>query len=159
MKRKWKQLATAGMIAALYTVLVWVGQPLASGIIQLRFAEALTVLPIFTPAGIPGVALGCFLANLLLGSVPFDIVFGTLATLIGAAGTYLLRKQPAAAFLPPILSNAVIIPFVLRYGYGMEGSLWYFALTVGIGEILSVGLFGGALYLWLRSHREIFDRE
>ena len=157
MKLKWKPLALGGIIAALYVALVWAILPLASGAVQIRFAEALAVMPVFTPAGIPGVAIGCFLANLLTGAVPMDVIFGTLATLIGAVGTRLLRGHRFLSLLPPILANVIILPFVFRYAYGMEGSLWYFALTVGIGEIISVGILGSLLRLALEPRKNLFE--
>ena len=157
MDLRWKKLAQGGLIAALYVALVWAILPLASGAVQIRFAEALAVMPVFTVMGIPGVAIGCFLANLLTGAVPLDVIFGTLATLIGAVGTRLLRKRRFLSLLPPILSNVIILPFVFRYGYGMEGSLWYFALTVGTGEIISVGILGSLLRVVLEPHRKILE--
>ena len=93
-------------------------------------------------AGIPGVTIGCFLANFLAGAAPMDVVFGTLATFIGAIGTRALRKTGAFAAIPPILSNALIIPFVLRYAYGVPDLIPFMMLTVGLGEIISVGLLG-----------------
>ena len=132
----------AGIIAALYVGLGFLVLNLASGVIQIRFAEVLTVMPVFTAAGIPGVTIGCFLANFLAGAAPMDVVFGTLATFIGAIGTRALRKTGAFAAIPPILSNALIIPFVLRYAYGVPDLIPFMMLTVGLGEIISVGLLG-----------------
>jgi uncharacterized membrane protein len=120
---------------------------LASGPIQIRLSEALTVLPVFTPAAIPGLFIGCILANFLTGSLVWDIVFGSLATLIGAVGTFFLRKKSKyLAVLPPIVSNMVIVPFVLQYVYGEEQMYWFLMLTVGIGEILSAGVCGLILH-------------
>lgn len=140
-------LAQAAMIAALYVVLTYVSAAfdLASGAIQVRISEALTVLPFFTVAGIPGVTLGCFLANLLMGSPWPDVVFGTLATLIGALGSYALRKDRFLVSVPPVISNMIIIPLVLRYAYGTPGSLLFFAFTVGVGEIITCVIFGQVL--------------
>ena len=137
-------LVQSAIIAALYVVLTYVSAAfdLASGAIQVRISEGLTVMPFFTVAGIPGVTLGCFLANLLLGSPWPDVVFGTLATLIGAVGTYALRKNRFLCCLPPVISNAVIIPLVLRYAYGVSGSLLFLAATVGAGEVISCVIFG-----------------
>ena len=91
---------------------------LASGAIQVRVSEALTILPYFTPAGIPGLFIGCLLSNLLTGATVYDVVFGSLATLLGAVGTYLLRRHKFLCTLAPVAANMLIIPFVLRYGYG-----------------------------------------
>ena len=147
MKSKTRYIARSAAIAALYLVLTYITSlfGLASGVIQVRFSEALTVLPALLPEAVPGLFVGCLLANVLTGSVALDVVFGSLATLIGAYGTYLLRRKPYFAALPPIISNTLIIPFVLAFVYKFDGSLWYFALTVGIGEIISCGIFGTAL--------------
>ncbi len=134
----------AAVIAALYVVLTFLANllGLASGVIQIRLSEMLCLLPIFLPAAIPGVTVGCLLANLLTAAVPLDILIGPIATLLGALGTYALRKYRWLAPIPPILSNALIIPFVLVYGYGMEQAIWFMMITVGVGEILSVGVLG-----------------
>lgn len=139
----------AAIIAATYVVLTFVSAlfGVSSGIIQIRFSEMLCILPIFTTAAIPGLTIGCLSANLLIGGAIWqDVVFGTLATLIGAIGTYSLRKFKWLAPLPPMLANTVIIPFVLAYGYKFEGGLPLFMLTVGIGEIISVYIFGLIFY-------------
>ena len=137
-------LCQAAVIAALYVILTFLANMLglASGVIQIRLSETLCLLPIFLPAAIPGVTVGCLLANLLTAAVPLDILIGPIATLIGALGTYALRKHRLLATLPPILSNALIIPFVLAYGYGAEDAIWLMMITVGVGEILSVGVLG-----------------
>ena len=150
-------IANAAVIAALYVVLTALaaGFDLASGAIQVRFSECLTVMPFFTSAGIPGVTLGCLIANLVTGGALPDIIFGTLATLIGALGTYALRKNRFLCTLPPVIANAAIIPFVLKYAYGIDGSfdllgihfstLPACAITVGIGEIITCVIFGQIL--------------
>ena len=112
---KTKQLVTGGMIAAIYVVLTVLAAQfnLASGAIQVRFSEALTILPVFTVAAVPGLAIGCVLANLLTGCAVWDVVFGSVATLIGAIGTRLLKNKPLLAWIPPVLSNMAIIPIIL----------------------------------------------
>ena len=114
-KRRTIYLCQAALIAALYVVLTLLAQALGlgSGAIQVRFSEMLCLLPIFLPAAVPGVTVGCFLSALLTGAAWMDILVGPIATLIGAIGTYLLRKNKWLAALPPVLSNALIIPFVL----------------------------------------------
>ena len=108
------------MIAAIYVVLTIVFAPFSFGEVQVRIAEALTILPVFTPAAIPGLFIGCLIGNILGGALLPDIIFGSLATLIGALFTYLLRKRSKfLAPLPPILANIVVVPFVLRYAYGV----------------------------------------
>lgn len=147
----------AAMIAALYVVLTLLANALglANYAVQVRFSEALTILPFFTPAAIPGLTVGCFLSNLLTGCMPLDIVFGSLATLLGAAGTYLLRKHMWAAPLAPIAANTLIVPFILAYVYRFEGSIPYFMLTVGIGEILSCGVLGMILMGVVNKYKHI----
>ena len=146
-RQKIRFLCQGAIIAALYVVLTFVARLLGldSGVIQLRFSEALCLLPILFPPAIVGVTLGCFLANLLSGAVILDVIFGPIATLIGALGTYLLRRHKYLATLPPILSNAIIIPFVLAYGYGASDSIPFMMLTVGLGEFISIFLLGLAL--------------
>ena len=137
-----------GAIAALYVVLTFVAQAfgLASGAIQVRLSEALTILPCVTFAAVPGLTVGCVLANLLTGCALWDVVFGSLATLIGAVGTRLLQKKPMLAWIPPVISNAVIVPIVLQKVYGVPDSFWYLMLTVGTGEVIACGVLGIALY-------------
>ena len=142
---KTKKIVKAGIIAAIYVCLTYIGAPFASGVVQVRLSEALCVLPVFTPYAIPGVFVGCIIANLLTGAVVWDIVFGSLATLIGALGTYFLRKNRLLALLPPIIANMIIVPFVLSYAYHIEGAIWWFMVTVGAGEVVSVGILGGIL--------------
>jgi len=154
-------LCQSALIAALYTVLtVLVGSfGLASGVIQIRVSEALCILPIFTPAAIPGLAIGCLLSNLFLGSLWQDVLFGTLATLLGALGAYWLRRHAWAAPLPTVLANTLIIPPVLAYAYRFEGGLGFFALTVGLGEVISAYLLGLLLYFALKPHASRLFRQ
>ena len=152
MRKKNLFVALAAMIAALYIVLTLLSQAfgLASGAIQVRLSEMLTVLPFFTPAAIPGLAIGCLLSNFITGCAPYDIIFGTIATLIGAYGTYALRRFKWAAPIPPILANAIIVPFVLQLVYGLEDAYWYLFLTVGAGEVISCGILGYVLLRYLK---------
>lgn len=149
----------AALIAALYVVLTLIANSLglANYPVQIRFSEALTVLPFFTPAAIPGLFAGCLLSNLLTGCMLWDVVFGSIATLLGALGTYLMRKNKWLAPLPPIAANTLIVPFVLAYVYRFEGSVPYFMLTVGAGEVISCGILGMLLLLVLQKYaRHIF---
>ena len=153
MKHTYTQKITfGGVIAALYVVLTMVANAfgLASGAIQIRISEALTILPVITPAAIPGVTVGCLLANLITGCAAWDVVFGTLATLIGAVGTRLLRKNPYIAWIPSVLSNMAIIPVVLQQVYGVPDAWWYLVVTVGVGEVISCGVLGLLLYHSIR---------
>lgn len=145
-------ICQAAMIAALYVVVTYVISAfnLASGAIQVRISEALTILPFFTPAAIPGLALGCLIGNWLTGSVILDVIFGTLATLFGALGTYALRKHKWLAPLPPIISNTIIVPWVLRFAYDIPTAIPFMMLTVGIGEVLSCGILGMLLLFALQ---------
>lgn len=144
-------LTQAAIIAAVYVVLGVVFSAIGKGAIQVRFAEALTILPIFTPAAVPGLFIGCLLGNILSGCILPDIIFGSIATLIGALGTYALgRIRPLLGTLPPILANTLIVPLILRYGYGQPLPIPYMMLTVGAGEIISCGLLGMVLYTALK---------
>ena len=149
-------MAQAAMIAAIYVALTVVLAPFSFSEIQVRVAEALTILPAFTPAAIPGLFIGCLIGNIAGGAVLPDIIFGSLATLIGAFFTWKLRKfSPWLAPLPPILSNTLIIPFVLRYAYMIELPIPMMMLTVCIGEILSCGVLGMLLYFVLDKKRDV----
>jgi uncharacterized membrane protein len=140
-------LCHAAIIAALYVVLTLISAMLglASNPIQIRISEALCVLPFFSAAAIPGVTIGCLIANVITSGNILDIVFGTLATLIGAVGAYLLRKWKWTVSIPTIAANTVIIPFVLKYGFMLEDSVLFFAVTIFIGEFISAGIFGTTL--------------
>ena len=156
---KTKYITKSAMIATLYIILTYITNlfGLANGAIQIRISEALTILPCFTVAAIPGLAIGCLVSNVITGCTVLDIVFGTIATLIGAIGTYMLRKYKYIAVLPPIVSNTVIIPCVLIYATGISVSFWYVALTVCIGEFISCGLFGIYLYNVLKKKNSLFE--
>ena len=148
-------LAQGAMIAAIYVALTYVFAPFSFKEVQVRIAEALTILPVFTPAAIPGLFIGCVIGNIVGGAVLPDVVFGSLATLIGAFFTWKLRHaHPFLAPVPPILSNMIIVPFVLRYAYGVELPIPLMMLTVGIGEVLSCGVLGLILYYALRGKKD-----
>lgn len=161
MKHSVLYITHAAAIAAIYVVLTLFINAfnLANGAIQVRISEALTIMPAFTPAAIPGLAIGCLLSNTLTGCHILDIVFGTVATLIGAIGTRLLRKTRFILYLPPILSNALIVPVVLKYAYGIGDAYWYLVLTVGAGEIISAGVLGFIVRTVINKNRNIIFRE
>lgn len=141
--------AHGGVIAALYVVFTLISNAfgLANGAIQVRISEALTILPAFTPAAIPGLFVGCILSNTFTGAILPDIIFGSLATLIGAFGTWGLRKSKSFLLpIPPILANTIIVPLVLKYAYKLDGTLPFMMLTVFIGELISCGILGLALH-------------
>lgn len=148
MKNKLKTITFAALTAALYVALTCLCSALglASGAIQLRFSEALAALCLFTPAAIPGLFVGCLISNFVTGCIPWDVALGSLATLIGSLGAYLLRKKPIPALFMPVIANTLIIPPVLKWAYGFDGALWYFAATVFAGELISCVVFGFALY-------------
>lgn len=153
-----KTLCMGGAIAALYVVLTLVAQAfgLASGAIQVRLSEALTILPVFTASAVPGLTVGCVLANLITGCAAWDVVFGSLATLIGAVGTRLLKSKPLVAWIPPVLSNALIVPIVLQKVYGVPDAFWYLMLTVGAGEVIACGVLGLLLYKSFKKMPQMF---
>ena len=140
------------MIAAIYVALTMLSalMGLSSGAIQLRLSEAMCLLPLIFPEAIVGLTLGCALSNFITGCAVWDIVFGSVATLIGALGAYLLRRLPEkyefVATIPTVLANAIIVPFVLKWAYGIEDGYWFLFATVGIGEVLSAGVLGTFLY-------------
>ena len=155
MRNKKVQFITHGaVIAAIYVVLVLIFDTFSFGPIQFRIAEMLTIMPYFTPAAIPGLFVGCLIANIIGGGLIWDIVFGSIATLIGAIGSYLVRKNKWLVPLPPIIANMVIVPFVLKYAYGYEGLLVYFMFTVGLSEIIVCGIIGMALLTVMAKNRE-----
>lgn len=143
-------VAQGGIIAAIYVVLTAFAKSvnLADGAVQCRFSEVLTVLPFFTEAAIPGVSLGCLLANLLMGGNPIDIIFGTFATFLGCLGTYKLRRHKFLCTLPPVLANTLIIPFILRYAYGIEASMPFIILVMfGLLTELLTNKFPNLIYI------------
>ncbi|MDD6057859.1 MAG: QueT transporter family protein [Clostridiales bacterium] len=166
--KKVMPIVWAGMIAAIYVVLtIFISSfGLASGAIQIRVSEALTILPYFTSAAIPGLSIGCLVANLLTGAPIYDVIFGSLATFLGAVGTYLLRRHKFLCTLPPVVSNVIIIPLVLRYGYGltmevggMDLSIPFYMLTVGIGQIICCCVLGTLLRRAMSGIRHVVFQE
>lgn len=143
-KNNIRYLVQSATIASIYIVLTLMANMfgLANYAVQIRFSEALTILPAYIPAAIPGLTIGCLVSNLMTGAMALDIIFGSVATLIGAIFTYVFRRDKWFAPIPPIISNTLIIPIILAFVYQFEGSVWYFMLTVGLGEILSCGILG-----------------
>ncbi len=150
-----RYVTLSATIAALYVVLTLISAAfgLSSGAIQLRISEALCVLVALTPAAIPGLTIGCLISNLVASANILDIIFGTLATFLGALGGYYLRKKKWLITLPTLLSNVIIVPLVIVYGFGVKDmALPLVALTVGIGEFLSATVFGTGLLLILQKY-------
>ena len=152
-------IAQAAMVAAIYVVLTLVGASFSYGEVQVRISEALTILPVFTPAAIPGLFIGCLISNILGGCILPDIIFGSLATLIGAIFTWMLRnKSKYLAPLTPIIANVIVVPFVLRYGYQVPLPIPFMMLTVGIGEVISCGVLGLILHTALSRYKNVIFR-
>ena len=162
-------MVQAAIIAALYVVLTFVANALglASHTIQVRFSEALCILPFFTPAAIPGLWIGCLIANLATGAVIWYMILGSIATLLGAIGTYLLRRHKFLCTLPPVIANMIIVPFILVYGYGIprvylknvDVTIIFNAMTVGIGEVISVCVLGSILLNVLNKYKDTIFRQ
>ena len=150
-------MAQASMIAAIYTALTLALSPVSYGPVQFRISEALCILPYFTPAAVPGLFLGCLISKGIgaaMGTtVALDMIFGSLATLIGALGSRAVRKKRWLVCIPPILSNTIIVPWVLRYAYGSPDLIPFMMLTVGIGEVLAVGVLGNLLLAMLERYK------
>ncbi|MDO4297311.1 MAG: QueT transporter family protein [Lachnospiraceae bacterium] len=157
-------LVQAAMIAAIYVVLTYLFAPFSFGEVQVRISEALTILPAFTPAAIPGLFVGCLIGNILGGAILPDIIFGSIATLFGACGTYLLchanaeGRRKYLAPVPPIVANTLIVPFVLRFGYGVPLPIPFMMLTVGVGEVISCGVLGMIVYQAVARYKNILFR-
>lgn len=164
-RKKIKLITQGAIIAALYVILTVLSDifGLAKFAVQCRLSEALCVLPSFSFSAVPGLFVGCFISNLFVGGGAniFDVIFGSLATLVGSLGTYLLSKYVPNKYLyplPTILANTIIVPFVIKYALKVSGPVWYFALTVGLGEIISAGILGMILYFSLEKNaKRIFN--
>ena len=154
MRNKSRFIAHAALIAALYVVLTHMQNIIlpnsASMAIQCRLSEALCVLALFTPAAIPGLTIGCLVSNIATGCLWQDVLFGTLATLIGAVGARLLRRVWWLTPLPTVVANTLIVPFVLAYAYGVETGVPFLMLSIGIGEFISAYVLGLVLLMALR---------
>lgn len=157
MQKNVKKLARAGIIAALYTVLTLVVLPLASGAIQIRISEALTLLPLLFIEAIPALAVGCMISNIITGCAAFDIIFGTLITLVAATMTYFtgkfIKNTALKVFIGglfPVLLNALFLPLIWVYCYGALEYVYYIqALLLVLGQGVSVYLFGTPIYVKL----------
>ncbi len=131
-------MTQAAMIAAIYVVLVFVFAPISFGPVQIRIAEALTILPLFTPAAVPGVFIGCLIGNLLSpGMIVLDIIFGSLTTLVAAMISYQLRDKKYLVPMPPVILNMLVVPLILKYGYGIPVPIYINVIAVGAGQIVS----------------------
>ena len=139
-------ITEGAVIAALYVVLTLVFAPISFGPVQVRIAEALAILPLFTPAAVPGLFVGCLIANFMGEGVIWDVVFGSLATLIGAWGGYKLRSNRWLVPVPTVIANTLIIPFVLRYAYGVvDMAIPLLMLSIFAGEVVGCYILGELL--------------
>lgn len=159
MTKKTRCLTEGALIAALYVVLTYATNMmgLANGVVQIRISEALCVLPAFTFPAVPGLFVGCAVANLLTGAALWDVLFGSIATLLGAIGTYYLGRGRFTAPIFPIVSNTLIIPMVLKLAYGVEQGYLVLTLSIFAGEFISCGILGSFLYGGLRKTK-LFER-
>jgi len=130
-----RSLCLSAIIAALYAALTLGFQAISYGAAQFRVSEAMTLLPVLFPEAVPGLTIGCLISNLFnpMGATVYDIVFGTLATLLAGILTWKIKGNVWLKALPPVLCNAVIVGLVLTYAYGID-VLWMNMLTVGLGE-------------------------
>ena len=145
-----RRLARGAVIAALYTALTLLLAPISYGQLQVRLSEALTLLPILLPEAVPALAIGCLLSNILGGCTIFDIVFGTLATLLAALCTRRLRGKFWLAAAMPVVFNGVIVGAVVHYCYSPAFPLLLCMLTVAIGEAIACMIVGPLLIGALR---------
>ena len=153
-------MTLASTIAALYVVMTLISAAfgLSSGAVQIRISEALCALTFFTPAAVPGLTVGCLIANLITGANVLDVVFGTLATLLGALGGRLLRKHQYLVTLPTLAANSIIVPLVIVYGFGVKDiALPLVALSVCAGEFISATLLGTGLLMILKKYNFKFN--
>ncbi|MEG0830703.1 MAG: QueT transporter family protein [Anaerovoracaceae bacterium] len=153
---KTKHLIQAAVIAAIYAVLTIVLAPLSYGPMQIRISEALTILPFFTPAAIPGLFIGCFISNVLGPYGIIDMVCGSLATLIAAFFSYKLAKRPILVPLPPVILNGVIIGGMLYYAYGVPMNLFVCMGWVALGQAAACYIVGYPLMKLLSKYKGIF---
>ncbi|NLT47861.1 MAG: QueT transporter family protein [Clostridiales bacterium] len=153
---KAKYLVHGAAIAAVYTALTLLLMPLSYGVMQIRISEALTVLPALTPAAIPGLFLGCFIANMLGPNGMIDMVLGSSATLLAAITSYKLRSRPLLVPLPPVLANGLIIGPMLYYVYAVPVPLWACILWVALGEAIACYGIGLPLLKYMSKRKSIF---
>ena len=165
MKKKAKRslalyVSRGALVGALYVALTYLATllNLSSGVIQFRISEMLCILPVFIPEAIPGLFIGCLISNVVTpGVIIWDVIFGSLATLIGALGAYALKKLPRKlmpiATLPTLFSNSIIVPFVLQYAYKVENGYFFLMATIGLGEFVCAVIGGSMLYFAIHKSR------
>jgi uncharacterized membrane protein len=154
---KTKFLIQSGIIAATYAALTILLAPFSYGPVQIRISEAMTILPFFTPAAVPGLFIGCLVSNFLSPYGIIDIICGSGATLIAAIGSYMLRKRPVLVPLPPVLANSIIIGLMLYYAYGVPMNLFLIMAWIGLGELIACYAIGYPLLRYLKKYKRIFE--
>ena len=152
-----KRMIQAAVIAAAYAVLTVALSPISYGVMQVRISEALVVLPAFTPAAVPGLFVGCLVANFVSPYGLLDMIFGSAASLIGALGSYALRERPLLVPLPPVVANGVIVGAMMKYAYGIPLPLWSCIGWVALGEFVSCYALGYPLMRYLERRKRIFE--
>lgn len=154
MKKNLTKLTRSAIIASLYIVLTLLSNAfgLSSGVFQLRLSEALTLLPVIFPESVWGLFVGCIISNTITGCIVWDIIFGSLATLIGAYFTLKLKNHRFLASLAPVVSNAIIVPFVLKYAYNLSNAWWVMCLTVAAGEFIACCILSPLIVNKLEKH-------
>jgi Predicted membrane protein len=148
-----RYIAQAGIIAAIYVTLSFIFKPISYGEIQVRVAEALTILPFFTPAAIPGLFVGCLLANFFGSGLPLDIILGSLSTMLAAYISYRLRFNKYLVPIPPIVGGIIFVPFILYFSIAITLPIPLLMLSVGIGQFISCGILGMILLTFLEKYR------
>lgn len=147
-----KFLLQAAIIAAVYATLTIILMPFSYGVMQIRVSEALTILPYFTPAAIPGLFVGCLVANMMSPIGMIDMVLGSGATLIAAVCSYYLRNRPLLVPLPPVIANGAIIGSMLYYAYAVPMPLIACMLWVAAGELIACYVIGYPLLRILKKY-------
>mgnify|MGYP000107918747 FL=1 len=141
-------IVRSAVIAALYAALTLALYPISFGAVQFRVSEALTLLPIVMPEAIPGLFVGCLVSNLIGSATPWDIIFGSLATLIAAILTYATRRNKILAAFWPVLCNTVIVGLVLALTLDLP--VFLTMGEVGLGELAVVYTVGMAMLVALK---------
>lgn len=160
-KNKVMYMTRAALVASMYFVLTWISNlfGLASGAIQVRISEALCVLPFFMPSAVPGLFIGCLIANLSMGSLIIDVIFGAIATFIGGYFGGKLKNKWLVP-IPTVVANTVIVPFVILFCYTEVRSLGvYLTITLGvfIGELISAYILGMILLFAIDKRKGLFN--
>lgn len=162
MKYPVRFITQAAVVAALYTGLTVLLAPISFGVVQCRVAEALCVLPFLMPSAVWGLFVGCLLSNLITGAPWFDILFGSLATLIAALCTYALARKKLSKWLAPlpgVAVNALVIGAVLTYGYALPTPYWLSVVYVGLGQTAACYVIGMPLLICLIRNPSDWEHE